>query len=126
MSSTLASVRNALQVLLVLRRRGPQRLNDIAAEVGVGTSTAHRLVATLRAEGLRDAGSRHAPVRVRTGPAECIPPYRVGSRMPPTARTDAVRPRLELLTPAAEATPVHSRWIDGRTVDVAATTPVGV
>ena len=51
MSSTLASVRNALQVLLTLRRRGPQRLNDIAAEVGVGTSTAHRLVATLRAEG---------------------------------------------------------------------------
>lgn len=51
MSSTLASVRNALQVLLVLRRRGPQRLTDIAVAVGVGVSTAHRLVATLRADG---------------------------------------------------------------------------
>ena len=38
--------------------------------------------------------------------------FRAGSRKPPTARTDAVRPRLSLLRPdtaAAEQT-VHVRW----------------
>ncbi|MDQ1128721.1 bifunctional salicylyl-CoA 5-hydroxylase/oxidoreductase [Microbacterium sp. SORGH_AS_0888] len=47
-------------------------------------------------------------------------PFRAGSRKPPTARTDAVRPRLELLTRRApEPVPVHTRWIDGarRAVD---------
>lgn len=50
------------------------------------------------------------------GPAvRWIPPYRAGRRKPPTARTDAVRPRLELLLdPVVED--IHSRWIDGETV----------
>lgn len=46
--------------------------------------------------------------------AEWIPQFKAGSRKPPAARTDAVRPRLELLTtvePAEDA--VHRRWIDG-------------
>lgn len=45
--------------------------------------------------------------------AEWIPPYRAGSRKPPASRTDAVRPRLDLLSGSATATPVHSRWRDG-------------
>lgn len=52
-------------------------------------------------------------------------PFKAGSRKPPTARTDAVRPRLELLTRRApEPTPVHTRWIDGqmRAVDADALT----
>ncbi|WP_125100173.1 IclR family transcriptional regulator [Leucobacter chromiireducens] len=48
MAGTLHSVANALDILLLLRARGPLRLSEIAAELGVGTSTAHRLVATLR------------------------------------------------------------------------------
>lgn len=48
MADTLNSVTRALEVLHLLRARGPLRLSDIAAEIGVGTSTAHRLIATLR------------------------------------------------------------------------------
>ena len=46
--STLHSVSKALEILHLLRAQGPQRLTDIAREVGVGASTAHRLVSTLR------------------------------------------------------------------------------
>lgn len=48
MSSTLASVDNALRILHLLRRNGPLRLAEIAEGLGVGSSTAHRLVSTLR------------------------------------------------------------------------------
>ena len=48
MSSTLASVDNALRVLHLLRRSGPLRLSEIAQDLDVGASTAHRLVSTLR------------------------------------------------------------------------------
>lgn len=46
--------------------------------------------------------------------AEWIPQYRAGSRKPPAARTDAVRPRLELLAGAPdESNEVHQRWTPG-------------
>lgn len=48
MSPTLGSVDNALRILHLLRRKGPLRVSDIAKELHVGTSTAHRLLATLR------------------------------------------------------------------------------
>lgn len=48
MSSTLHSVSKALEILHLLRAHGPLRLSDIASEIGVGSSTAHRLVSTLR------------------------------------------------------------------------------
>ncbi|XPP26329.1 MAG: IclR family transcriptional regulator [Leucobacter sp.] len=48
MSTTLTSVHNALEILHLLRQRGPLRLSEIAAGIGVGTSTAHRLISTLR------------------------------------------------------------------------------
>lgn len=49
--------------------------------------------------------------------AEWVVPFRTGSRKPPTARTDAVRPRLELLTIESERESVHVRWQNGRAVD---------
>lgn len=48
MNATLNSVTHALEILHLLRRRGPLRLSEVAAEIGVGTSSAHRLMATLR------------------------------------------------------------------------------
>lgn len=50
--------------------------------------------------------------------AEWIAPFKAGSRKPPTARTDAVRPRLELLTSEEIPDDAHTRWIDGKTVAV--------
>jgi anthraniloyl-CoA monooxygenase len=49
--------------------------------------------------------------------AEWVAPFKAGSRKPPTARTDAIRPRLELLTSEAKPEPVHVRWQNGRAVD---------
>ena len=37
-------------------------------------------------------------------------PFRAGSRKPPSARTDAIRPRLSLLRPAETAPDTHLRW----------------
>lgn len=47
-----------------------------------------------------------------------IDPYLAGRRKPPTARTDAVRPRLELLHGRENSTPAHTRWIGGKTLDM--------
>lgn len=47
--------------------------------------------------------------------AEWIAPYRAGRRKPPVARTDAIRPRLELLTGVVDE-PTHTRWVAGKTV----------
>jgi anthraniloyl-CoA monooxygenase len=50
--------------------------------------------------------------------AEWVAPFRAGSRKPPAARTDAIRPRLELLAAAVSPTDdgVHRRWITGTAV----------
>ena len=48
-----------------------------------------------------------------------IDPYRAGRRKPPTARTDAIRPRLELLVGDDPVDHTHTRWIEGRTIPVA-------
>ena len=49
---TLSTVRNATRALAVLADRGPLRLTDLAAELGLGKSTVHLLVQTLYADGL--------------------------------------------------------------------------
>ncbi|MFL1905459.1 bifunctional salicylyl-CoA 5-hydroxylase/oxidoreductase [Streptomyces tauricus] len=41
-------------------------------------------------------------------------PYRAGARKPPSARTDAVRPRLSLLRAEGSAQTVHLRWLPSR------------
>jgi anthraniloyl-CoA monooxygenase len=54
--------------------------------------------------------------------ASWIAPFSAGSRKPPTTRTDAVRPRLELLTtPDVEEAAEHTRWIGGKTVPIPGT-----
>lgn len=50
MQPTLASVHNALEILHLLRQRGPMRLSDLAAELEVSVSTTHRLISTLRSQ----------------------------------------------------------------------------
>ncbi|MBX3068715.1 MAG: bifunctional salicylyl-CoA 5-hydroxylase/oxidoreductase [Cryobacterium sp.] len=42
--------------------------------------------------------------------AEWIAPFRAGSRKPPTARTDAIRPRLSLLKQTEPDVATHLRW----------------
>lgn len=61
MSQTLQSVGHALQVLQVLRERGPASVTELAGAVGVGPSTAHRLLATLQKHGFAEqtAGRRY-------------------------------------------------------------------
>lgn len=67
MRSTLASVDNALRILHLLRRNGPLRLTEIAEDLGVGSSTAHRLVSTLREQ--RFVRQEHRGKRYELGPA---------------------------------------------------------
>ncbi len=50
MPATLSSVAHALQVLRLLRARGPLRLTDVASSLDLSPSTAHRLLATLKSE----------------------------------------------------------------------------
>jgi IclR family acetate operon transcriptional repressor len=49
---TLSTVRNAVRALDVLAARGPLRLTALAGELGLGKSTAHLLLHTLREDGL--------------------------------------------------------------------------
>lgn len=77
MSSTLGSVHNALQILHLLRQRGPMRVSEIADILGVAVSTAHRLVATLREERFvrqEKVGRRYelGPAMLYTAPPSAI------------------------------------------------------
>jgi DNA-binding IclR family transcriptional regulator len=47
----IASIDNALQVLLMLQRSPSVRISDASAELGVGVSTAHRVMAALSYRG---------------------------------------------------------------------------
>lgn len=49
---TLSTVRNAVRALAALAERGPQRLSALARELGLGKSTAHLLLQTLRENGM--------------------------------------------------------------------------
>ena len=50
-AAPLSSVDNALQVLQLLRSQPAMRLSDVATELGVANSTAHRLLSSLVARG---------------------------------------------------------------------------
>ena len=47
----LRSVDNALRLIVLLRERGPLRLSEVAGELGISRSTAHRLLAMLEYHG---------------------------------------------------------------------------
>lgn len=61
MAETLQSVAHALRALKLLRRNPTMGVNDVATELGVGVSTAHRLLTTLVVEGFvrQSAGRRY-------------------------------------------------------------------
>lgn len=67
MSQTLQSVSNALQILQLLRTRADVGVTDVAAHLGVGASTAHRLLATLQEHGFVEQTATGR--RYRLGPS---------------------------------------------------------
>jgi DNA-binding IclR family transcriptional regulator len=81
----LSSVDRALKILQLLRDRGAMRLSDIASELDVSPSTAHRLLAMLVYRGF----AQQAESRVyEPGPGIGAPPTR-------TFLTDSSRPRVQ-------------------------------
>nr|WP_246301132.1 IclR family transcriptional regulator [Microbacterium immunditiarum] len=62
----LDSADNVLRILLILRRDGVVRVSDVATELGVALSTAHRLLSTLRHRGFVVQGDKREYV---PGPA---------------------------------------------------------
>jgi Transcriptional regulator len=59
-SYPIESVENAARVLLMLRRKSILRVAEVAAELGIARSSAHRMLTTLQAHGLlrQDPASR--------------------------------------------------------------------
>ncbi|MEU9356719.1 IclR family transcriptional regulator [Streptomyces sp. NPDC048301] len=66
MADTLHSVQQALRILTMLQETEELRLSDVAARLGVGKSSAHRLLATLRESRFVDQTPSR---RYRLGPA---------------------------------------------------------
>jgi DNA-binding IclR family transcriptional regulator len=51
MAETLSSVRHALRILHLLREHSELGVTEVSLALGVGGSTAHRLLGTLQSEG---------------------------------------------------------------------------
>jgi DNA-binding IclR family transcriptional regulator len=106
----IESVDNALLVLLLLGERNELRLTEVAAYLGVATSTAHRLLAMLQYRGFIRQESRskaYRPGTALTGVAFSIL-QRFDVR-------DTMRPFLERLHRELRET-VHVGILDGTTV----------
>jgi len=85
------SVDNALRILQMLRDSGQVRVSDVAAELGIARSTAHRLLAMLV---YRDFAVQAEDRSYRPGPAIAAEPL----RGEPTQRLrQAMRPHMEAL-----------------------------
>jgi IclR family transcriptional regulator, acetate operon repressor len=85
------SVDNALRALQALRDQGRLRVSDVAAELGIARSTAHRLLSMLV---YRDFAIRSEDHSYLPGPALSAPPL----RGEPTQRLrQALRPHMEAL-----------------------------
>jgi IclR family acetate operon transcriptional repressor len=61
---TLSTVRNAVRALQILAQRGPLRLTALARELGLGKSTAHLLLHTLREDGMVEYDAATSAYRV--------------------------------------------------------------
>ncbi len=86
------SVDNALRILQALRDSGQLRVSDIAADLGIARSTAHRLLSMLV---YRDFAIRSEDHSYLPGPALSAPPLHGGE---PLARLRSVlRPYMEAL-----------------------------
>jgi IclR family transcriptional regulator, acetate operon repressor len=87
----IESVDNALRILQMLRDSGQARVSDVAAELGIARSTAHRLLAMLV---YRDFAVQAEDRSYRPGPAIAAEPL----RGQPTQRLRQVmRPHMEAL-----------------------------
>ncbi len=103
----VSSVENALRILVLLRSRPSVRVSEVAAELGVARSTAHRLLTTLTAYEVveQDAMSRE---------------YRIGSLVRDLGQSvrrledvaASLRPHLEYLCARVDET-VHVMVVEG-------------
>ena len=103
---TLESVDNALRVLLLLVERDRVRVSDIAGELGIALSTAHRLLSTLRQRGFVEQGRDRSYVR---GPAFA---HLAGQRQLARPVQDVALPHLERLRDQVHETS-HLSVLDG-------------
>jgi DNA-binding IclR family transcriptional regulator len=87
----IESVDNALRILQTLRDSGEVRVSDVAAELGIARSTAHRLLAMLV---YRDFAVQAEDRSYRPGPAIAAEPLR---GEPALRLRQAMRPHMEVL-----------------------------
>jgi IclR family acetate operon transcriptional repressor len=88
---SIDSVDNALRILQTLRDSGQVRVSDVAAELGIARSTAHRLLAMLV---YRDFAVQAEDRSYRPGPAIAAEPLR---GEPAQRLRQAMRPHMEAL-----------------------------
>jgi DNA-binding IclR family transcriptional regulator len=88
----IESVDNALRILQVLRDSGQARVSELAAELGIARSTAHRLLSMLV---YRDFAVRTDDHVYLPGPALSAPPLR---GEPAQRLRQALRPHMEALS----------------------------
>ena len=87
----IESVDNALRILQTLRDSGQVRVSDVAAELGIARSTAHRLLAMLV---YRDFAVQSEDRSYRPGPAIAAEPLRAE---PAQRLRQVMRPHMEAL-----------------------------
>lgn len=105
--SGLESVDNALRLLLLLAERERVRVSEVAAELTIAPSTAHRLLSTLRLREFVERGPDRSYVK---GPALA----RLGSPVerPPRPIEELAMPHLERLCSESDET-AHLSVLDG-------------
>lgn len=106
---TIESVDHALQLLLLLQRSERLRVTDVAAELGVARSSAHRLLSMFRYRGFAVQHSDRS-----YGPGPVFHQAGLGARPPADIRAVA-RPHLEWLRQRLDET-VHLVVLAGRNV----------
>ena len=107
---------NALRTLLLLHNRGELRVMDVAAEIGVARSTAHRILSTLVSQGFarQDTGTPYRPGQVlayRPGPAL----WAIRGTQPPPDLVTVAHPHLRRLTNIVRETS-HLLVLEGNAV----------
>jgi IclR family transcriptional regulator, acetate operon repressor len=112
--AVLDSVDKALQLIELLRERGTVRVSEAADRLGVGRSTAHRLLATLVHRGFAEQGADRA---YRPGPWFAQPP---GAGGDPRKLRRLVFPAMESLCDRVDET-VHLMVLAGTRVRFLAT-----
>jgi DNA-binding IclR family transcriptional regulator len=106
----VAGVGNVLQLLLLLADRHTVKLTDVSSELGIGPSTAHRLLAMLLHYGFVEQGKRSHAYRVGPGLANFAQTLTARQRM-----LLRIGPVLERLATGLNET-VHVATLHGSTV----------